>query len=64
MKKTDDAQAKLDFWAAAPRVAPLPRVANLPHFGHKRFNSQAAMNRWKQRLLNELADRGGAQWTK
>ena len=64
MKRTDDPQAKLDFWAATPRVTPPPRLANLPHFGHRKFNSYREMNAWKQTLLAELASRGGAQWTK
>jgi len=64
MKRTDEINAKLDFWAAKPRVAPLPRLANLPRFGHRKFNSYAEMNAWKQALLAELATNGGAQWTK
>ena len=64
MKKTDDAQAKLDFWAAKPRVMSLPRLANLPRFGHRKFNSYREMNAWKQTLLAKLAAHGGAQWTK
>jgi len=64
MKRTDDIHAKLEFWAASPRVVAVPRLANLPRFGHKKFNSYAEMNRWKQALLAELARRGGAQWTK
>ncbi len=64
MKRTDDINAKLDFWAASPKVTPLPRLANLPRFGHKKFNSYAEMNQWKQELLAQLAAQGGAQWTK
>ena len=64
MKRTDDINAKLDFWAAKPRAIAVPRLANLPRFGHKKFNSHVEMNRWKQSLLAELADHGGAQWTK
>ncbi|TAN38245.1 MAG: hypothetical protein EPN23_02830 [Verrucomicrobia bacterium] len=64
MKRTNDINAKLDFWAAKPRVTTLPRLTNLPRFGHKKFNSHAELNRWKQALLAELAAHGGAQWTK
>ena len=63
MKRTDDINAKLAFWAAAPRVAPFPHLANLPRFGPKKCNSHAEMNRWKQELLAQLAAQGGAQWT-
>ena len=64
MKRTDDINAKLDFWAAKPRAVGVPRLANLPRFGHRKFNSYSEMNAWKQALLAELAARGGAQWTK
>lgn len=64
MKRTDDINAKLAFWAAKPRAVAVPTLANLPHFGHKKFNSYAEMNQWKQALLLSLADHGGAQWTK
>ena len=64
MKRTDEINAKLDFWAAKPRVTPLPRLANLPRFGHRKFNFYREMNAWKQALLAELATHGGAQWTK
>jgi len=64
MKRTNDINAKLDFWAAKPRAVAVPTLANLPRFGHKKFNSYAEMNQWKQELLAQLAAQGGAQWTK
>ena len=54
MKRTDDINAKLDLWAARPRVMPLPRLTNLPRFGHCKFNSYRDMNAWTQSLLADL----------
>jgi hypothetical protein len=64
VKITDDYGAKLEIWARAGRVARLPRIANLPRFGHRRFSTYEELGAWKRSLLNELAKRGGARWTK
>ena len=64
MKYTDDPKAKFRIWASSKTVYALPRIANLPRFGAKKFNSYAEFNAWKRELLLELARRGGAQWTK
>lgn len=63
MKCLDQPDAKLKLWAAQPRPVRIPRIANLPHFGVRRFNSYEAFNRWKQELLLQLVQNGGAKWT-
>jgi hypothetical protein len=64
MKITDDYNAKIELWARTGKVCRIPRIANLPSFGHRRFNSYAELRAWKQSLLDELARQGGARWTK
>jgi len=64
MKYTDDYSAKLKIWAAEGKVHAIPRIANLPHFGWKKFSSHEEMNVWKKSLLSELVASGGAEWTK
>ena len=64
MKITDDYRGKLELWAREGKVARLPRIANLPSFGHCRFDSYEALRAWKQALLNEIEQRGGVQWMK
>ncbi len=64
MKLTDDYGAKLEVWAREGKAVRLPRIANLPRFGHRRFNTYEELNAWKQSLRDELARQGGAQWTK
>jgi len=64
MKYVDDYGAKLTIWARESRVHAMPTLANLPHFGHKKFGSHEEMNAWKKELLGQLAETGGAQWTK
>ena len=64
MKITDDYGAKLEIWAREGKVVRVPRITNLPKFGHHRFNSYAELNAWKQSLLDELLKQGGAKWTK
>ena len=64
MKITDDYRAKLALWAKEGKVYRMPRIANLPKFGHRRFNSYEELNAWKRSLLEELVRQGGAQWTK
>jgi hypothetical protein len=64
MKSTDDYAAKLELWARQKKPVRLPRIANLPRFGHRRFNSYEELNAWKQSLRDQLAAQGGAQWTK
>ena len=64
MKITDDYGGKFVLWAKAGKVCRLPRITNLPSFGHRRFNSYEELNAWKQWLRDELARKGGAQWTK
>ena len=64
MKITDDYSGKLEIWAREGKVVRMPKILNLPHFGHRRFNSYAELNAWKQSLRDQLAELGGAQWTK
>jgi len=64
MKITDDYSGKLEFWARSGKVLRIPRIANLPRFGHRRFNSYEELNAWKQSLSDHLAQQGGAQWMK
>jgi hypothetical protein len=64
MKITDNYDAKLEIWAREGKAVRLPRIANLPRFGHRRFNSYKELNDWKQSLRDQLAEQGGAQWTK
>ena len=63
MKLTDQPDAKLKLWAANPRAVRTPRIANLPPFGVRRFDSYAALNAWKDEYVRELIRRGGATWT-
>lgn len=64
MKYTDDYKAKFKIWAKEGKVYPIPRIANLPRFGSRKFSSHAQMNAWKRELLAELIANGGAEWTK
>ena len=64
MKTSDNYSGKLELWAKTGKVCRIPRIANLPSFGHRRFNSYEELNAWKQSLMDELAKKGGAQWTK
>ena len=64
MKITDDYSGKLEIWARESKVVRLPRIANLPRFGHRRFNSYDELHAWKQSLLDQIAEQGGAKWTK
>ena len=64
MKITDDYSAKLAIWAREGKVMRLPRIANLPRFGCRRFNSYEELNAWKKSLRDQLAEQGGARWTK
>lgn len=64
VKYTDDYKAKFKIWAKEGKVCPIPRIANLPKFGSKRFSSHAEMNAWKRKLLAELAANGGVEWMK
>lgn len=64
VKLTDQRDAKIRLWAQARAVQRVPRIANLPHFGHRKFNSYVEFNAWKQALLDELIAKGGAHWTR
>lgn len=64
MKITDSYNARIDIWAREGKVVRIPRIANLPAFGHRRFSSYEELRQWKQSLLGELAKLGGAKWTK
>lgn len=64
MKITDNYSAKLDLWAHETKVRRMPTIANIPHFGHKRFSSYEEMNAWKKELLIKIAEQGGAVWKK
>ena len=64
MKITDDYQGKFEIWAREGKVVRMPQIANFPRFGHRRFNSYAELNEWKQFLLDEFLKQGGVKWTK
>ncbi|MEI6788284.1 MAG: hypothetical protein WCL49_07370, partial [bacterium] len=64
MKITDHYDGKFEIWAREGKVVRMPRLANLPRFGHRRFDSYEELNAWKQSLRDELLKQGGAQWTK
>ncbi len=64
MKITDNYEAKISLWARESKVYRMPKLANLPPFGCRRFDSYEALHVWKQSLLNELLKQGGAKWTK
>jgi len=55
---------KISVWAAHPEVRRTPRIANLPRFGSRKFNSYDEFNRWKDGLIRELIRSGGARWTR
>ena len=63
VKFTDQPEAKLKIWARERRVVRIPRIANLPRFGSRKFDSYAEFNSWKEQLLLELVRNGGARWT-
>ncbi|MFO7870671.1 MAG: hypothetical protein R6V03_04475 [Kiritimatiellia bacterium] len=64
MKKyTDNYSAKMEIWARESRVYPVPKLANLPPFASRKFNSCEEMNAWKKQLLKELVLNEGARWT-
>jgi hypothetical protein len=64
MKITDNYNGKIELWAKAGKVCRVPRIANLPSFGHRRFDSYEELNAWKKALVDELAKQGGARWMK
>jgi hypothetical protein len=64
MKITDNYRGKIELWAQNGKVCPMPRISNLPQFGHRRFNSYDELNQWKKSLVQELLNQGGARWTK
>jgi len=64
MKFSDDYDAKFRIWAAEGKAHGMPRIANLPSFGHRRFDSYEEFNAWKKSLLDRLLKEGGARWTK
>jgi hypothetical protein len=63
MKMAGHPDAKIVLWARQRAVVRLPRIANLPRFGSRKFDSYGAFNAWKNELILELARRGGAKWT-
>ena len=58
MKFTDDYQAKIKLWALNPKVMPLPPTPRLPKFAPQKFHTHAEMNRWKAKLIRQLAREG------
>lgn len=64
MKITDDYSGKFELWAKSGKVCRFPRIVNVPPFGHRRFSSYEELNAWKKSLRDDLARKGGAQWTK
>ena len=63
-KHVDDYAAKIILWVKNPVIMPLPKIVNLPYFGHKRFSSYDELNAWKREYRGEIAKNGGAKWTK
>ncbi len=53
---------KVDLWVARRRVCALPAMDLGVSFKPQKFSSHAAMNRWKHRLLMQIAERGGVTW--
>ena len=51
----DDYAAKIRFWAANPKIIPLPPGPKVPHFAPKKFNSHAEMNASKEELIRKMA---------
>lgn len=45
VKYTDDYNAKLKIWAKEGKVYAIPRIANLPRFGWKKFKSHEERSR-------------------
>lgn len=64
MKVTGQFDDKIKLWVRTRTVARIPRIANLPHFGHRTFDSYGEFNAWKHALLIELIGKGGARWTR
>jgi len=62
MKRTDNYQAKLDFWVDAPRIHPLPYGVRIPGLTRIAFHSHAEMNQWKRAQLLKLAVLPPEQW--
>lgn len=62
MKRTDDYNAKLEFWVDAPRVVPLPYGVRIPGLTVERFDSYEAFNTWKRKQILKLAKLDPAQW--
>ena len=55
MKVSDDYLAKIRIWARNPQVVTLPRGPAIPKFSSQRFSSHEEMNRWKEKLLQQMA---------
>ena len=64
MKLSDKPETKLEFWASHPKPVRLPRMANLPRFTSRKFDSYEAFNAWKHELILNLIRSGGARWTR
>jgi hypothetical protein len=60
--KLDPSVSKVKAWAANPKVVRAPRMANLPNFTPKKFDSYAEFNAWKTELQREIIRNGGAKW--
>ena len=63
MKISDDYSGKLDLRVQYSGVNPLPKIAALPKFKAKKFQSYEEMNLWKIKYIEEIAENGGAKWT-
>ena len=62
VKRTDDYNAKIEFWARRPRVEPLPYGVRIPGLKVKRFNSYEEFNVWKQEQILKLAKLDPKEW--
>jgi hypothetical protein len=61
-KISDNYSAKIAFWSRNPRVQSMPKLENLPYFGHVRFRSYEEMNRWKHDYMMKIVASGGSVW--
>lgn len=62
--KVRETRGKLGIWAKEGKVSPVPTADLGVTFRPQKFSSYREMNEWKDRLLDEIARKGGVKWTK
>lgn len=63
MKRTDDYNAKFDFWVRSSQpVPPQPYEVRFPGLTVKRFDSYEEFNAWKREQLLKLAKLPPEEW--